>query len=127
MLNDIVSKSRMTSGMANERKDEMIVMKVVMNRGFRTKEEQPDALNATSRAWENEMTGRHTRSRRGIKQVIAQDVERVTEKPLIKSLLCTCPFILRLNLSHHVRVLHLSAHLSTTRRSINFLFLQAYH
>ena len=53
----------MTSGMANERKDEMIVMKVM------TKEEQPDALNATSRAWEDEMTGRHTRSRRGIKQV----------------------------------------------------------
>ena len=74
----------MTSGMANERKDEMIVMKVLMNRGFMTKEEQPDALNATSRAWEDEMTGRHTRSRRGIKQVIAQDVERVTEKPLGK-------------------------------------------
>ena len=68
----------MTSGMANERKDEMIVMKVM------TKEEQPDALNATSRAWEDEMTGRHTRSRRGIKQAIAQDVERVTEKPLGK-------------------------------------------
>ena len=79
-----IAVEHMTSGVANERKDEMIVMKVLINRGFRTKEEQPDALNATSRAWENEMTGRHTRSRRGIKQVIAQDVERVTEKPLGK-------------------------------------------
>ena len=56
----------------------------LMTSGMTTKEEQPDALNAMSRTWEDEMTGHHARSRRGIKLVIAQDVERVTDKPLDK-------------------------------------------
>ena len=62
----------------------MIVMKVLMKQGIMTKDEQQDALNAMSRAWEDEMTGHHARSRRGIKLVIAQDVERGTDKPLDK-------------------------------------------
>ena len=53
----------------------MIVMKVLMKQGIMTKDEQQDALNAMSRAWEDEMTGHHARSRRGIKLVIRMSNE----------------------------------------------------
>lgn len=47
----------MTSEMAKERKDEKSVMKVLMKQGWMTNEEQPDALNAMSPTWKDEMTG----------------------------------------------------------------------